>query len=125
MEKSEKTMIEEIRGTLDEIINQIRAFIREGNARRVIVKNKQGKVLFQSQLTLGVAGTTFFVVYAPVLTAITTLILYASDVRVFVERDIDESENERDEYEVDAQVIEIEDDENDDDKGSEKTVGKK
>jgi len=120
MEKSEKTMIEEIRGTLDEIISQIRALIREGNARRVIVKNKQGKVLFQSQLTLGVAGTTFFVVYAPVLTAITTLILYASDVRVFVERDINESDNERDEYEVDAQVIEIEDDEEE----NEKTVGK-
>ena len=120
MEKSEKTMIEEIRGTLDEIISQIRALIREGNARRVIVKNKQGKVLFQSQLTLGVAGTTFFVVYAPVLTAITTLILYASDVRVFVERDVNESDNERDEYEVDAQVIEIEDDEEE----NEKTVGK-
>ncbi len=120
MEKSGKTMIEEIRGTLDEIINQIRALIREGNARRVIVKNKQGKVLFQSQLTLGVAGTTFFVVYAPVLTAITTLILYASDVRVFVERDVNESDNERDEYEVDAQVIEIEDDEEE----NEKTVGK-
>lgn len=122
MEKSEKTMIEEIRGTLDEIINQIRALIREGNARRVIVKNKQGKVLFQSQLTLGVAGTTFFVVYAPVLTAITTLILYASDVRVFVERDVDESENERDEYEVDAQVIDIEEDEEEE---NEKTVGRK
>lgn len=121
MEKSGKTMTEEIRGTLDEIINQIRKLIREGNARRVIVKNNQGKVLFQSQLTLGVAGTTFFVVYAPVLTAITTLILYASDVRVFVEKDADESE---DEYEVDAQVIEIDEDEDENDEGSEKTVGK-
>lgn len=124
MEKSEKTILEELRGTLDEILRQLRKLIHEGNARRVIVKNSQGKVLFQSQLTLGVAGTAFFVVYAPILSAITTLILYASDVRVFVERDAEENEHE-DEYEVDAQVIEIEDDDdNDDDKESEKTVGK-
>ena len=124
MEKSGKTMTEEIRGTLDEIINQIKKLIREGNARRVIVKNTRGKVLFQSQLTLGVAGTTFFVVYAPVLTAITTLILYASDVRVFVEKDADESD---DEYEVDAEVIEIQDDEDEEEENekADKTVGKK
>ena len=129
MEKTETPIMEEIRGTIDEIIAQIKRLIREGNARRVIVKNREGKVLFQSQLTLGVAGTAFFVLYAPVFTAITTLVLYVSDVRVFVEKEVDEN---RDEYEVEAEVIEIDEEEEKKEKEkkqekdeSDKTVGKK
>ena len=108
MEKSSKTIMEEIQGTVSEVIAQIRRLIREGNARRVVVKNREGKVLFQSQLTVSVAGTAFFAFYAPVLTAISTLLLYASDVRVFVEKEIDES---ADEYEVEAEIIEIDEEE--------------
>jgi|SRR6056297_322375 hypothetical protein len=106
MKDKSQNMLHEIQGTVDEIISQIKSLIKKGNARRVIVKNKKGKVLFQSQLTIGAAGATFFVLYAPVLTAITTLVLMASDVSVFVETD--ESE---DEYEVEGNVIEIDEDE--------------
>ncbi|MDZ7758524.1 DUF4342 domain-containing protein [Rhodohalobacter sp.] len=124
MEKTEKTILEEIQGTVQEIISQIKELIRRGDAKRVIVKNKKGNVLLESRLTLGVAGAVMLAVYAPLFTAITTLLLYVSDVRVFVERDVDESS---DEYEVDAEVIEIDD--NDDEKSgkegkSDKTVGK-
>lgn len=108
MEKSSKPIMEEIQGTVSEIISQIRRLISEGNARRVVVKNKNGKILFQSQLTVGVAGTAFLAFYAPVLTAISTLLLYASEVRVFVEKEIDES---ADEYEVEAELIEIDEEE--------------
>jgi hypothetical protein len=110
MEKQSKTILEEIQGTAGEIISQIKRLIREGNARRVIIKNKNGKTLFQSQLTIGAAGFTFFIVYAPIITAITTLILMANDVTVLVEREIDEDE-ETDKYEVEAEVIEIKDEE--------------
>jgi hypothetical protein len=126
MEKQSKTILEEIQGTVDEIINQIRKLITEGNARRVIIKNKHGKVLFQSQLTIGAAGLTFFVFYAPVITAVTTLLLVANDVSVIIEREVDE---DNDEYEVKAEVIEIKDeDEVDEDEPktdeTDKTVGK-
>lgn len=128
MSKSSRPITEEIQGTLDEIIAQVKRLIREGNARRVIIKNKKGEVLFQSQLTIGVAGTALFALYAPVLTAITTFVLYASDVRVFVEKN-EESDSDgeyHDEYEVDAEIIDIEDEDDNDDSGeTEKTVGKK
>jgi hypothetical protein len=104
MEKTSKPIMEEIQGTIDEIISQLRRLIKEGNARKVVLKNKDGKVLFQSQLTIGVAGTAFLALYAPILTAISSILLYASNVRVFVEKEVDES---KDEYEVEAEVIEI------------------
>jgi hypothetical protein len=107
MKDKSQNMLHEIQGTIDEIISQIKSLIKKGNAKRVIVKNKKGKVLLQSQLTIGAAGATFFVLYAPVLTAITTLVLMASDVSVFVETD----NNDADEYEVEGNIIEIDEDE--------------
>lgn len=121
MEKTEKTILEEIQGTVEEIIAQIKTLIRKGDAKRVIVKNKKGKILLESRLTIGLAGTAVLVIYAPLFTAITALVLYASDVRVFVERDAEASD---DEYEVDAEVIEIDDEKDDDDSKTDKTVGK-
>lgn len=125
MSKQTQTIVQEIQGTVDEIIRQIRKLIKKGNAKRVIVKNKNGKTLFQSQLTLGAAGAAFFAVYSPVLTAVATLVLMASDVTVLVESDVDPDND--DEYEVDAEIIEIKDGDEDDDNNdeTEKTVGKK
>jgi hypothetical protein len=110
MEKREKTISEEIQGTVQEILSQIKKLIQEGNSKRVILQNKKGKVLFQSQLTIGAAGATFFVIYAPILTAITTVLLVANDVTVIVEK-VEDEDDLHDEYEVDAEVIEIADDE--------------
>lgn len=128
MENEKKTISEEIQGTITEIIEQIKKLIREGNARRVIVKNNKGRILFQSQLTIGAAGATFFVLYAPIFTAIATILMIASDVVVIVERfeDGDETEDDlNDEYEVEADVIEIKDgdDEDDEDQSSEDKKG--
>ena len=109
MNEEKKTISEEIQGTLTEIIEQIKKLIKEGNARRVIVKNQKGKILFQSHLTIGAAGATFFLFYAPILTAIATIIMMASDVIVIVERFENEDDLD-DEYEVDVDIIEISDD---------------
>lgn len=117
METTQKTIIEEIRGTVNEVITQIKKIIKEGNARRILIKNKKGKTLFQSQLTIGAAGITLLAVYAPLITAVSTILLYANDAKVFIEREVSEEEDE-DEYEVQAEVIEIKDDE-------EETKGKK
>ena len=110
MEKSEKTFSEELQGTIQEILTQIKKLIQEGNAKRVILQNNKGKVLFQSQLTIGAAGATFFVFYAPILSAITAVLLAANDVTVLVER-VEDEDDLHDEYEVDAEVIEISDEE--------------
>lgn len=135
--ESQKTFFEEIKGTASEVIRQVRRLIKEGNARRLIIQNKKGKVLFQTQLTAGVAGTALVTAMAPVVSAISMFALFLNDVKIIVERYPDE-EMEEDEYEVDAEVvidIEEEDEEkeekkttssdSDEDEETEKTVGKK
>ncbi|MDX1641693.1 MAG: DUF4342 domain-containing protein, partial [Balneolaceae bacterium] len=117
MEKTQKTIFEEIRGTVDEIIAQVKKIIKEGNARRILIKNKKGKILFQSQLTMGAAGLALLAVYAPLITAISTILLFANDAKVFIEREVDEDE---DEYEVEAEIIEINDEDEEEETEEEK-----
>ena len=130
---SRKTFTEELRGTASEIISQVKKLVKEGNARRIVIKDKKGKTLFQSQLTVGVGGIAVVTALAPVISAISMFVLFMNDVKVIVERYPGE-ETDEDEYEVEADFIEIRDDEEDEDNVSkeekeeektDKTVGKK
>lgn len=133
--ESKKTFTEEIKGTTSEIISQVKKLIKEGNARRIIIQNKEGKVLFQSQLTVGVAGTAMLTAIAPVVSAISMFVLFMNDIKIIVERypedgEEDQEEKSQDEYEVEAEIIDIkeEDEESEATEKSttqtEKTVGK-
>src|SRR5699024_1211213 len=107
---SKKTFTEEIKGTVSEIISQVKKLIREGNARRVIIEDADGKVHFRSQLTIGLAGTTLLTVIAPIISAISLFALMMNDVKIIVERYAEEDRADSgDMYEVEAEVIEIRD----------------
>lgn len=123
--ESRKSFTEELKGSASEVIKQIKKLIKEGNARRLIIKDKKGKVLFQTQLTAGVAGTALITAMAPIVSAISMFALFMNDVKIIVEKYPPEELGE-DEYEVeaDAEVIEVEDEEEEESE-TEKTVGKK
>ncbi len=128
---SPKTFKEEITGSINEIINQVKKLIREGNARRVIIQDKDGKVLFQSQLTVGIGGAALLTTIAPIVSAIGMFALFMNDVKIIVERYPEEGSDDKDEYEVEAEYIEIRDEEEESEESdtnekstSEKTVGR-
>lgn len=136
--ESKKTFTEEIKGTTSEIISQVKKLIKEGNARRIIIQNKEGKVLFQSQLTVGVAGTAMLTAIAPVVSAISMFVLFMNDIKIIVERypedeEEDQEEKSQDEYEVEAEIIDIKEEDEEEAESeateksttqTEKTVGK-
>lgn len=110
--KQRKTITEELTGTVTEIINQIKKLINKGNARRIIIRNKEGKILFQSQLTAGIAGTAAITAIAPIMSAISTFALLMNDVKIIVEKyPAEQGSGSDDEYEVEAEFIEIKDEE--------------
>ncbi len=109
---SGKTFTEEIKGTTSEVIKQIRKLIKEGNARRLMIKDKKGKILFQTQLTVGVAGTALITAMAPVISAISMFALFMNDIKIIVEKyPEDENGENGDEYEIEAEYIEVKDEE--------------
>ena len=122
----ERNLVEELRGTADEIIKRIRQLIKEGSARRLLIKNQKGKVLMEVPLTAGVAGSTLIIAMAPVISAISMFALFINDVDILVEKypeagengePNDKDEKEKDPYEVEAEYITIKDEDEYDNEG--------
>ena len=78
----EKVRSEEFRVNGEELIARIKNLIKEGNIRRVIIKDKEGKVVFEIPLTLGVVGALI----APQLAAIGAIAALLTEATVVVEK---------------------------------------
>ena len=66
----------------DELLSKIKEIIREGNARRVIIKNENGETMIEFPLTIGAIG----VVLAPVLAAVGAMAALLTDCTIVVEK---------------------------------------
>lgn len=57
---------EEFKVTGEEVISKVKEIIKAGNARRIIIRNEEGKDIIEIPLTLGAVG----VLIAPALAAV-------------------------------------------------------
>jgi hypothetical protein len=73
---------EEFRVNGEELLGKIKQLIHEGNIRRIIIKDKDGKVLIEFPLTFGVVG----LVLAPTLAAVGTIAALVSEATIVVEK---------------------------------------
>jgi hypothetical protein len=69
----------------DRVIGKIRELIHEGNVRRIIIKNEEGKSLIEVPLSVGVVGA----VLAPVWAAIGAVAALVTSCSIEVEREDD------------------------------------
>ena len=79
---NEKFRTEEFRVDGEELLTKIKNLINEGNIRRVIIKDKEGKTLFEIPLTFGVVGALI----APQLAAIGAIAALLTEATVVVEK---------------------------------------
>ena len=73
---------EEFHVSGDTLIAKIKELVQEGNVRRVVLKNEEGKILVEFPLTLGVVGA----VLAPQLAAIGAIAALVTHCTVVVEK---------------------------------------
>lgn len=66
----------------EQLIDKVKKLIKEGNVRRITIKDKKGKTLVVLPLTFGVVGA----VIAPVLAAVGAIAALISECTVTVER---------------------------------------
>ncbi len=66
----------------EDLITKVKELIKEGNIRRIIVKNDEGKVLIEIPLTLGVVGALFL----PVWAALGAIAALAANLTIVVEK---------------------------------------
>jgi hypothetical protein len=80
--KDEKTRTEEFKVNGGEIINKFKEILHEGNIRRIILKNDEGKTIVEIPLTVGIIGAAF----APVLAAVGAIAALATNLTIVVEK---------------------------------------
>jgi hypothetical protein len=78
----EKVRTEEFQVRGEEIIAKLKELVHEGNIRRVIIKNEDGKTLIDIPLTIGVVG----VLVAPQLAAIGAIAALLTHGTIVVEK---------------------------------------
>jgi hypothetical protein len=79
---AKRTVWETVRAQGEQVVDEVKRLIHEGNVRRVVVKQKD-RVVAEFPLTVGVVGA----VAAPVLAAIGALVAVLADCRIDVERE--------------------------------------
>jgi len=76
---------EEFRVNGEELVGKIKALVKEGNIRKIAIKNSEGKQLLEIPLTFGVVG----VLLAPVLAAIGALAALVTKCTIVVYKEED------------------------------------
>ena len=82
MTEKENTTKEEFKINGRDVVDKVKELIQEGNVRRVIIKDKDGKTLIELPVTVGVVG----IVLAPVLAAVGALAALVTECTIVVER---------------------------------------
>jgi len=78
----QKFRTEEFKVNGEQLLSKIKQLLNEGNIRRVIIKDKDGKVVFEIPLTFGVVGALI----APQLVAIGAIAALLTEATVVVEK---------------------------------------
>lgn len=78
-----QTTQEEIKISGEELLGKVKQLIREGNVRRIIIRDKDSKTLVEIPLTIGVIGA----VVAPVLAAVGAIAALVTECTILVVRD--------------------------------------
>jgi hypothetical protein len=79
---AEKFRTEEFRVNGEELLAKIKQLVHEGNIRRILIKNKEGRVILEIPLTLGVVGALL----APSLAAVGAVAALVTEATVVVEK---------------------------------------
>jgi hypothetical protein len=74
---------EEFKVNGEQLLAKIKQLVHEGNIRRIIIKDKDGKVLIEFPLTLGVVG----LVLVPTLAAVGAIAALVTEATILVEKE--------------------------------------
>lgn len=74
---------EEFKVSGEDLLKKVKEIIAEGNVRKIIVKNKDGKSIVELPLTIGVVGAAL----APLLAAVGAIAALVTECTIVVERE--------------------------------------
>jgi vacuolar-type H+-ATPase subunit I/STV1 len=93
-EEKKRTFVEEFEVEGRQLVERVRELIREGNVRRLRIKDARGKYLIEVPLTMGVVGGGVLVLAAPTLAALSALAGLVANVRIEIVREAEGEEEQ-------------------------------
>ncbi|MGD8966779.1 MAG: DUF4342 domain-containing protein [Anaerolineae bacterium] len=88
--KEKRTFIEEFKVAGSDLVDRVEELIEQGNVRRLIILNKEGRPLLEIPLTAGVVAGGAVTLVHPVLAALGAMAALLADVTIKVVRVEDE-----------------------------------
>jgi hypothetical protein len=82
MTSKESSNHESFKVSGDELLSKVKEIVKEGNARKVIIKNEKDETIMEFPLTIGAIG----VVLAPMFAAVGAIAALATDCTIVVEK---------------------------------------
>jgi hypothetical protein len=82
MTDNEKSTWESFKVTGEELLEKVKEIVKEGNARRIIIKNEKDEVIVEFPMTVGAIG----VVLAPLFAAVGALAALVTHCTIEVEK---------------------------------------
>ncbi|SRR5258706_15991320 len=90
-----RTFYEEISVAGNQLVERLEAMIKQGNIRRLIIKDQGGKIMLEMPLTLGVVAGTGIAMLAFPLAVLGAVAAVVTRVQVIVERYEDPADAEK------------------------------
>jgi hypothetical protein len=82
----EKIGVEEFTINGDALVTKIKELIHQGNIRRIILKNEEGRVLIEIPLTVGVVGGVISAALFPVMAAVGAIGAMVAHLTIVLEK---------------------------------------
>jgi Domain of unknown function (DUF4342) len=82
----EKIGVEEFTINGDALVAKIKELIHQGNIRRIILKNEEGRVLIEIPLTVGVVGGVLSAALFPVMAAVGAIGAMVAHLTIVLEK---------------------------------------
>ncbi|MFQ3536779.1 MAG: DUF4342 domain-containing protein [Aggregatilineales bacterium] len=81
-----KTFAEELSVAGNQLVERLQELVRQGNIRRLILRDQHGRTLLEVPLTLGVVGGASVALFAPFLAAVGAIAALVTRIHIVVER---------------------------------------
>jgi hypothetical protein len=83
-----RTFSEELEVAGSQLVERVRELIEEGNVRRLIIRNQEGRTLIEIPLTIGAVAGGALLVFYPVLAGLVAIGGLVARVRIEVVREL-------------------------------------
>jgi hypothetical protein len=90
--KNEQTWVEELEVAGGDVVAKVKELVQQGNVRRLIIRKKDGDILFEIPLTAGVVAGSALLVFAPVFAALGALAAFVAEIKLEVVRVVEDED---------------------------------